>query len=475
MTFSDFATIAIAVTISIAASVPVSAQGVCDLTRSASACLSESSRGAKQAAKAAAEKAGTQAVTEQTAAKPTGNAAAVSGSESAIKDFLPRFATALAIPGLSSLPKALGFSFNTPANDPVWRLPFALKVEGVANEPTLSEALANAIPLALRPTIKDSVTKTLAEFGDLKFSLALNAENRTWGRSIASNKDTIDAIIGEMFAGDLAKLVDVQTVLAGDEIDNMTPLNATCGDGPRPMMPLNCFNEVDRQKLIDAVLSVSQAFNDFSDLAKKKLKTSHLDRLSDLVNAQRQFSVSSEARMRDRLVGDNAQKLAVRYEWSPVNLNSARDYCHGTLGYVCLRQYLAQDGIVRALDAGHRFWFTADLSNVAAYDFALLADSARVVKPRALAIEPAFGYGSYLGVADQTVRVDWELRYRRSDNQFVREDRVTSSLALTQKVNDQSNAVLTIRWANKPEFRGDVDKAWRANLGYSYKISDIGK
>jgi hypothetical protein len=33
----------------------------------------------------------------------------------------------------------------------------------------------------------------------------------------------------------------------------------------------------------------------------------------------------------------------------------------------------------------------------------------------------------------------------------------------------------TIRWANKPEFLGDVDKAWRANLGYSYKISDNGK
>ncbi len=453
-----------------------STQGVaCDLSKSASVCLSANSPGAREAAKLAAERAGTQALTEATAAKPTGNAAAVSGSESAIKDFLPRFATALAIPGLSSLPKALGFSFNTPANDPVWRLPFALKVEGVANEPMLSEALANAIPLTLRPTVKDSVTKTLAEFGDLKFTLALNAENARWGRSIVSNKDTIDAIIGEMFAPDLAKLVDVQGVLASDEIDNLQPINAACGDGPRPLMALNCFNEVDRQKLVDAVMGVSQVFNDFSELARKKLRTSHLDRLSDLINAQRQFSVSSQARVRDRLVGINEQQLAVRFEWSPVSLNSARDYCHGTLAYSCLRQYLGQDGIMRALDAGHRFWFTADLSNVSAYNFALAADSARVVRPRSLAMEPAIGYGSYLGIIDQKVRVDVELRYRRSDNQSVREDRVTSSVALTQKVNDQSNAVLTIRWANKPDFLGDVDRAWRANLGYSYKISDIGK
>ena len=69
---------------------------ICDRTKSANDCFSLQSNAAKLQAKAAATKAGTKAVTEETAAKPTGSAAAVSGSETAIKDFLPRFATALA-------------------------------------------------------------------------------------------------------------------------------------------------------------------------------------------------------------------------------------------------------------------------------------------------------------------------------------------------------------------------------------------
>ena len=97
------------------------------------------------------------------------------------------------------------------------------------------------------------------------------------------------------------------------------------------------------------------------------------------------------------------------------------------------------------------------------------------MKPRSLAFEPAIGYGAYVGIADRKVRADVELRYRRSDNQSVREDRTTATATLTQKLNDQSNATLSIKWASKPEFLGDVDHQWRANLGYSYKISDIGK
>lgn len=455
---------------------PLAAQSVaCDLTKSGADCLAASSRGT-QIARAAAVRAGTSAVADAAAAKPTGNAAAVTESQSAIRDFLPRFATALAIPGLSAMPKALGMSFNTPANDPVWRLPFALKVEGVAREPFLSDALVKAIPMALRPTVKDSVTKTLAEFADLRFALALNLENRTWGRSVRSNKDTIDAILAGMFMRDLPALIDAQTALASDEIDSLKPVNgAACGDGVRARMALNCFTAVDRQKIIDAVLGISQTFNDFADLAKRRLRDTHLDRLSDLINQQRQFSVNSDATLRAALVGPNEQKIGVRYEWSPVSLNAAREFCHGALAFGCLTAYLAQDGIMRGLDAGHRFWFAADLSNMTGYDFALVADTARVVKPRSWAIEPAMGYGSYVGIADQRVRIDIDLRYRRSNDQSVRDDRATSSASLTQKVSDQSNAVFTITWASRPEYLGAVDKAWGANIGYSYKLSDAVK
>ena len=57
----------------------------------------------------------------------------------------------------------------------------------------------------------------------------------------------------------------------------------------------------------------------------------------------------------------------------------------------------------------------------------------------------------------------------------VRENCWVSTTTFTQKVNDQSNAIFTLKWANRPEFLGEVDKAWRGNIGYSYKVSGIPK
>ena len=71
----------------------------------------------------------------------------------------------------------------------------------------------------------------------------------------------------------------------------------------------------------------------------------------------------------------------------------------------------------------------------------------------------------------QQLRLDGELRYRASNNQSVRQNRWTTSGTITQKVSDQSNSVLTIIWANRPEFVGNVDHRVTANIGLSFKTS----
>lgn len=466
----------IAIALALHASV-ASAQGlVCDPARSAQDCLrgTAATLGTPATTAGALGKAATSAVAEATAAKPTGAEASIAGSETAIKDFLPRFATALAIPGLSATPKELGLRFNIKPNDPVWHLPFTLQIEGVANEPKLSEALANNIPLKLRPTISDSTTRSLGDLADLKFTLALNLESSTWGRSIASNKAILASIMTNAFTLDEEKRIDALEVLATTLAGAPAP-DPACGSGARVNMPLKCFPQAQQEAITSAVLATRQTFSDFDAHVKAKLKETHLDRLSDLVNGQPQVSISGDAKARDQRVGAKELKATVRLEWSPVSLNAASGYCKGALALGCLKDYLVQDGILQALDAGHRLWFTTDFSNIQAYDFALPADSARVTKPRSLAIEPAVGYGSYIGVADQKVRLDWEFRFRYSDDQSVRENRVTSTLTFTQKVSDQSSGVFSIKWANKADYLGAVDKTWRANIGYSYKVSDISQ
>ena len=414
----------------------------------------------------------TRATAADVAAKPTGSEANIAGSETAIRDFLPRFASSIAIPGLSAVPKALGLRFNIKPNDAVWRLPLTLQLEGVANEGKLYDALVANVPQVKRSVVQDSVTKTLSDFADVGVSLAFNLEGKVFGRSYVSTLDEIAKVFEEAIPSNVEAIASGLELLTS-VLRTATP-SADCGSGARVNMPLRCFGPQGQADIVENLTALHETVA-VVEARSRSMRVFHFDRIDDLVNNQPQLSLTGNVKLRDQLVGPNEQKATLRAEFSPVSVNSARDYCLGVLGAECLRKYLAQDGVLASLDRGDRVWLSADIARSSRYDFAMPADSARVTKARSLVVEPAIGAGSYLGVADQRVRFDAELRYRFSDNETVRENRWVGTATFTQKVSDQSNGVFTLKWASKPEFLGDVDKKWRANIGYSYKVSDIPK
>ena len=52
----------------------------------------------------------------------------------------------------------------------------------------------------------------------------------------------------------------------------------------------------------------------------------------------------------------------------------------------------------------------------------------------------------------------------------MRQNRWLFTASLTQKVSDESSAIVSIKWADHPEFLGEVDKRVTANVGVSFKI-----
>lgn len=103
-------------------------------------------------------------------------------------------------------------------------------------------------------------------------------------------------------------------------------------------------------------------------------------------------------------------------------------------------------------------------------DFALASDSAAVVRAKSVLVEPAVGYGRYLLTGASELRMDAEVRYRYSNNESIMENRWVAAVTLTQRITGQSSTILTLKWANKPEYLGAVDKKLRANIGLSYKL-----
>jgi len=166
-------------------------QPSCDRDKTPNDCLSKlrmpSTGEVGEHVTAATAKAGEE-IKKGVDAQPTGTAAAVAGSGIAIKDFLPRLATALAIPGLTADTKALGLRFNVKPNDPVWKLPFALQLESIANEGSVYEPLIANVPDKVRANVRDSLKKSLGDFDDLQFGGALNWESLRFGRSFRTHR-----------------------------------------------------------------------------------------------------------------------------------------------------------------------------------------------------------------------------------------------------------------------------------------------
>ena len=449
----------------------------CNPGQSAEACFQRTyeplKKHTKQAAMAA-RTATTRAIRDGVAAKPTGSEPSAGGAASGIKDFLPELASALSIPGYAGAGRGIDFQKNFDATGPVWQFPGTLQLSAVSTQPRINEALLAAIPESRRSTLTDSLGKTLNDLADVTLGGSINAESRAWGRSFRSSAMEIDSLTRAVLAP-LEGQNDQQEAAFRAlmrETDVVAQARA-CGRSPVDA-PLTCFADAIRARIEAVVEAAATADAGVENAQRALLVAHHLDQLENLLNNQPQLNGTARYNLRQPLIGPRQATATVRWEFSPVSLNGAHAYCASTTGRAtltpdCYRGYLEQPGVLPSIASGLRLWLTADASQSSAYDFTLPTATRRTTLPGSYAVEPAAGIGAYFAGAQRS-RVDIEIRYRWSSEQLVRENRLVGTATLTQKVNDQSSGSVIIRYANKPEYLGNVDKQLTANLGLSYKL-----
>lgn len=452
-------------------------QAQCDPAQSAAVCFDrERARVRTTVATAAVAE-----VEPAVAEKPTGSEPSAAGTSTAIKDFLPQFASALSIPGFTGSGKGLDLVLNLKPSGSVWKLPVALQLKALSTEPKVYEELLAAMPEQLRSSRQDSIAKTLGDFDDIALSGSINLESRRWGRSFRSHDAAISKLAAELLSAYESRLVAsdraLRAVVAG-AVKQLTTGDCT---NAKMQIPLTCFDEATQITIATAVTQAGGFAAGIEKAEMQALKDAHFDQIENLLNNQQQLNFSGKYLVRREVVGPTQGTGSFRWEYSPVNLKAAQDYCgkrnggRAELTPSCYQAYLNQPGVLASLERGDRVWLNVDLSQTQAYDFAIAGDTARIVKPHSFAVEPAIGGGAYILAGGQRFRVDAEVRYRLSSEKKVRENRLVGSTTITQKVSDQSSAVFTIKWANKPEFLGDVDKKVTAHIGLSFKMSDISK
>ena len=90
-------------------------------------------------------------------------------------------------------------------------------------------------------------------------------------------------------------------------------------------------------------------------------------------------------------------------------------------------------------------------------------------------------YGRYLNLGlnpsllEGKAKLDFTVSYEDVLNDPIRQDRTLAVLSFSQGVANGFSLSASLVWANKPEYRGNVDEEFSANLGLNYKFGKQGK
>jgi len=197
--------------------------------------------------------------------------------------------------------------------------------------------------------------------------------------------------------------------------------------------------------------------------------------------------LSVQSHVRDDLVGPDENSLKFTYEFGGVNVNSFRHYqtlqeeldkkkkpsetpvCPDDVA--CLKNYV---GLNRgAITSGGRLAFSLEYVTKSRYDFDRSGVSLHFDSEKSVIAGLAYGrYVSLGGMAGgQKSRFDVSASYEDVSKDPQRQDRGLVKATFAQEIGDGLFLTVGLVWANKPEFRGDVDKEVSARAGITYKLA----
>jgi hypothetical protein len=211
---------------------------------------------------------------------------------------------------------------------------------------------------------------------------------------------------------------------------------------------------------------------------KDSLTSFGLFSLPDLINNQPQLYAELRGVFRDSLVGQDETHLAVTWEIGWPNVNSLRHYaaqrsdaCRSEAQ--CLPDFIKDPRYATGIDAGQRLALSLTWADVSSYDFSRPEDDIALSLEGEHKLVFSLAYGRYwrlLGPEASRARFDVGLSYEDVSSDPNRQDRGLFNVSLTQKLTDGTDFTVGFVYANKAEFRGDVNDEISAHAGFKYKF-----
>lgn len=476
---------------------PAHGQETCENTETVAGCYTRLRDAAANPASATTGGAGGEA--DELAKKATGPNVAENLAQSAIRDFLPRFAgTVLASDPTEGL-RAVDFRFNTPLRRGGDRLGLTLQGGVTLHAAELYAPLVDSIPESIREASRERLKEELEDGDDATAFVTLNLESRTVGRNFSSHQAFVDTLAtairdsANRIIGPQPKAVTTFLFDFSRRLGDTLSIEPTRRDDPECMdvtrnpkipndaayLPVTCLTKEVRAEMETLLLPVARYMARRELTMESVLANSGFDLLADLINNQPQVNFSAEYNSRVGVVGPNEWAGRVRFETGFANMNGLRALCGQRVTLGCLDKYTDSIATPSRLRRGDRLWFEGEVRYRPEYHVELAADSVDFTLGSGVGFGVSGGYGRYLGSTERDDedrdRIDLHLSYDHADGEDLRQSRFLAGVFYTLRISGSASGVVGLAWANKPEFVEGADRHLHANLGLSYKFNQEKK
>lgn len=351
----------------------------------------------------------------------------------------------------------------------------------IVHDPVLFKALDEKIgtlPEAIRQTTKDSFEKQLGDLDDVEARVR-------WTNASSTPDAILQEIASDIFqpAYDSAARAEFQAIsqqelsfrklIAGDlsvpesEVGT-TPVSRICAVPSAKVHFLEFVSDL-RTRGKNALTTLGNA-----------LTEAHFFDLADLIDGEPHFTLEASFRRRDDAAGPDERTASLRYELGNISYREFKKWAeekNKDKDAASVQEYLETQKARKALP---KLSVSVDYSSSPELRIPLAAGTPDFVQPNSYTISGVARGGWYFG-GERDRRLELDATYDDVRDDPNRQDRFIGTLSWVEKLSGLaqtvagSDLVVTLVYANKPKFRGEVDEELGLRFGLKWSLGDPKK
>jgi len=348
----------------------------------------------------------------------------------------------------------------------------------IVHKPVLFSALSKQIdklPVAVRQSTKEAFEKDLGDLDDLEAQLR-------WTNA----SGTPDAIIQELASAifqpayeEAAQKIMISLGVREAELRELIAQDlavAIPAVGATPVSKI-CSVPAAKEHFLQIVAEIRGKGEAGLKTMGDSLTKAHFFDLADLIDGEPHWSVEADYRRRADAAGPDSRSASLRYEFGNISFRDYKSWAkknEKAIGAASVQEYLESQAARKALP---KFSLSVDYSSSPELRTPLVPGSPDFVQPDASKISAVARGGLYFG-GGRDRRLELDATYDDVRDDPARQDRLVVKLSWVEKLSNLaqtvagSDLVVTLVYASKPEFLGDVDKELGMRFGLKWSLGD---